>query len=224
MKKPPNILVIFFVLRSLPAQRKECNLGPREQMNQITHFLDCSHIYGSTERRARSLRAGSGGLLLVQSFNGRELMPANPNECSDQSQEKSCFRAGDLRVNEQVQLALIHTIWFREHNRIARELERLNPHWNDETIYQEARRIVIAEVQHITYNEFLSILLGPDFMRTFELTPSQKGYTQLYNPAIDASITNVFATAAYRFGHSMVQGTIKYEMKIVILKVRARGK
>lgn len=178
-------------------------------MNQITHFLDGSQIYGSTERRARSLREGVGGRLLIQSHKGKDLMPANPNECSDTSQEKFCFRAGDLRVNEQVQLALIHTVWFREHNRIARELERLNPHWSDETLYQEARRIVIAELQHITYNEFLPIILGPDFMRTFELTPTQKGYTQLYNPAIDPSITNAFATAAYRFGHSMVQGVIK---------------
>lgn len=196
-------------VRSLPAPRKECNLGPREQMNQITHFQDCSHIYGSTERRARSLREGQGGRLLIQNFKGRELMPANPNECSDTNQEKFCFRAGDLRVNEQVQLALMHTVWFREHNRLARELEKQNPHWSDETIYQEARRIVIAQFQHITFNEFLPLILGTEYMRTFELLPTQKGYTQLYNPAIDPSITNAFATAAFRFGHSMVQGVVK---------------
>ncbi|CAL8130640.1 unnamed protein product [Orchesella dallaii] len=196
-------------VRSLPAPRKECSLGPREQMTQVTHFLDCSQIYGSTERRAVSLREGEGGRLLVQNNNGRELMPANPNECSDPNQEKFCFRAGDLRVNEQVHLALIHTIWFREHNRIARELEAKNPHWSDETLYQETRRIVIAEFQHITYNEFLPLILGPNYMRTFELQPTQKGYTELYNRNIDPSITNAFASAAFRFGHSMIQGVIK---------------
>lgn len=79
------------------------------------------------------------------------------------------FLTGEIRVNEQLVLTCMHTLMAREHNRIAHGLAQINPHWDDETLYQESRRIVIAEIQQITYNEFLPIILGKEVMEKFGL-------------------------------------------------------
>lgn len=66
-----------------------------------------------------------------------------------------CFQAGDHRVNEQLGLLTMHTVWVREHNRLAGELLALNPHWDSDTVYHETRKIVGALIQHITYQHWL---------------------------------------------------------------------
>lgn len=83
---------------------------------------------------------------------------------------------GDGRVSEQPGLTALHTIFMREHNRIAEVLHRLNPHWTDETLYQIARKIFTAAYQHIIYNEFIPRILGWNAVDKYDLRLSQTGY------------------------------------------------
>ena len=84
-------------VRSMPAPRSGCNFGPREQVNQITAWLDGSNVYGSDEDEAAKLRLLGGGRLRVTRVQGRDLLPLNPKECSDEARHRYCFSAGDLR-------------------------------------------------------------------------------------------------------------------------------
>ncbi|CAG9828281.1 unnamed protein product [Diabrotica balteata] len=168
-----NVSCIEFV-RSAPAPT--CCLGSREQLNQVTSFIDGSVIYSADEDFAKKLRDST---------------------------------KGDARANENLHLTTMHLLWVRQHNRIAENLSKINTHWDDETIFQETRRIVAAQIQHITYNEFLPILLGHNLMRKYDLLPLKWGYSKKYNDSLNPDIANNFATAAFRFAHSIIPGLMK---------------
>ena len=68
--------------------------------------------------------------------------------------------AGDSRVNQYIGLTVMQQLWMREHNRITDSLTTVNPNWDDDRLYEESRKIAIAIMQHVTYNEFLPLLLG----------------------------------------------------------------
>ncbi|XP_046342528.2 peroxidasin-like isoform X1 [Haliotis rufescens] len=191
-------------VRSVQIANASCNLAPGEQLNQLTAYVDASQVYGSTQEEQDELRAHTGGLLRT-SFMKPELLPRNPVlDCITFTEPNFCFRAGDERVDEHMSLTSMHTIWLREHNRVARRLAHINPHWDDERLFQETRRILGAMIQHISYADFLPLVLSTKFLIKFGLRPST-GPVNIYNVSIDASVRNAFATAAYRFGHSMIR-------------------
>lgn len=175
----------------------------REQPNELSHFIDASNVYGSDDFKAGWLREGVGGRLKVSSHSSGDLMPFGDGVVDNDNgpfgaDPSTMFVAGDIRSNEQSGLAAMHTVWVREHNRLADALAAANPSWTDEEIYQRARSVVSALMQVITYNEFLPTLLGEGAM------PSYAGY----NPAVNPSILNEFTASAYRVGHTMLSSEV----------------
>ena len=171
--------------------------NPRQQINQITTWIDASNVYGSDEVRAAALRTNDGTGKLKTSAG--DLLPFNVEGLQNAgSTGAELFLAGDVRANEQVALTAMHTLFVREHNRLADMIRQRQPDYSGEQVYQNARRIVAAQMQAITFNEFLPVILGPG-----AIAP----YTG-YDPSVDATICNVFSASLYRFGHSALSSRL----------------
>ncbi|MEL6104534.1 MAG: peroxidase family protein [Planctomycetota bacterium] len=162
--------------------------NPAEQLNIITAWIDGSQVYGSDQETADALREFAGGRLLITDDG---LLPTD---------EEGNLLAGDVRAAENIALTSMHALFVREHNRLADDIAAGRPELSDEEIYQQAREIVIAQLQAITYNEFLPALLGDDAISRY------RGY----DATVDPQIANEFSTAAFRFGHSTLTDEIGF--------------
>lgn len=180
--------------------------NPRAQINEITAWIDGSNIYGSSESRARWLRTGiqgklkisSGGLLPFNTTTGQFSDPIDleaPFMDSGGRPQKH-FVAGDIRANEQPTLTALHTLFVREHNRLCDTLATSNPDWTDEQLFQHARRMVIGFIQVIAFEEWLPAL------------GVQLDHYSGYDVSVKPNIMSVFAAAAFRFGHSLIDSEI----------------
>nr|MBA3717818.1 peroxidase [Actinomycetota bacterium] len=179
----------------------------RQQVNTVSSYIDGWNVYGGTDTRLDWLRAGildgnpsnNSARLLSTAAGYLPAATARGNAAGAPAMElmgrlmgapASAVIAGDVRANENIALTAVHTLFMREHNRIVGLLPRNLP---DETKFQIARRVVSAEIQWITYTEWLPSL-------GVRLAPYRG-----YNPNVDASLANEFATVGYR-GHSMIHG------------------
>ncbi|CAC5389691.1 PXDN [Mytilus coruscus] len=204
-----SITCLNFVRSS--AADKSCMTGQREQINDVTSFIDGSMVYGSTEEQMSNLRDTQGGLLKMSPSG---LLPENPyGECRKILPEHHCHLAGDSRVDEIPHLGMNHLLLVRQHNAIAKKLQEINPNWSNEIVFQETRKIIIALIQHITYNEYLPIMLGKKAMNRHSLRIRRRRrnpFNYQYDQDLDPRIRNSFATAALRIGHTLVVPSLAY--------------
>lgn len=142
-------------------------------MNLLSAFTDGSQIYGISQDRANELRTFQGGLLIATG-NGRGrtfVKQGQDTSCRDTNARTQCFVAGEGRTNENLALTSLHTLFNRNHNKIAATLASINPQWIDETLYQEARKINLAIYEHIIFNEFVPTIIGWNSASAFDLLP-----------------------------------------------------
>jgi hypothetical protein len=181
--------------------------NPREQINEITAFIDGSGIYGSNEEHADWLRtfeggklkASEGNLLPYNTVDGQfesEIDPNAPEMDNATRLESKLFVSGDIRANENPFLLAFHTLFTREHNRIVEIKAMEHPDWDDEMLYQYARKIVGGEIQNILFEEWLPNL--------GYILPDYEGY----NPNLNPSVSNEFTGAAFRLGHTLLNSTL----------------
>ena len=159
--------------------------NPATAVNSITGWLDASMVYGSNPETAASLRTADGHM---KTSEGNNLPIVD-----------GMFVAGDVRAAENPDLTALQTLFVREHNYQVDQLHAAHPTWSGDQLYENAKAIVAAEIANVTYSEFLPHLLGPD-----AITPYDG-----YDPNVDPRITEEFAGAAYRFGHSIVSADIE---------------
>jgi Animal haem peroxidase len=184
----------------------------REQTNTVSSYIDAFAVYGGTARRLEWLRDGPangtvadndaslllpGGYLPRASSRGDvSSAPAMDTFGRLVGNPGRAVVAGDVRANENIALTAVHTLFAREHNRIV---SLLPDTLSEEDKFEIARRVVGAEQQYVTYNEFLPAL-GVHL----------SSYTG-YDPNVNASLANEFATVGYRV-HSMVHGEFEPEV------------
>ena len=157
--------------------------SPRAYTNEITAFLDASMVYGSDAETAAALRNGAYLLL---------------DEAGELIQTETGVLAGDVRAAENIALTSLHTLFAREHNRWVDVLADENPDLTEDDLFNAARMRVEAEIQAITYNDWLPILVGEDAIAAYE------GYDASVNPGISVE----FSTAAFRFGHTLLSSDL----------------
>nr|XP_018909483.1 PREDICTED: peroxidase-like [Bemisia tabaci] len=203
-------------IRSQTMQDLGCDLPFLQQLTSLSHFMDHSVMYGSTKNDSMFLREMKGGRLRETIIDHQKFPPnlKNPHSVCDLHKDDPhyCCITGDFRTNENPPFTALATMWWRFHNDCADILSKINPHWDDDTTYEECRRITIASYHFITRKEFLHLLVGPEFVKAAGLNFKNTEPDKLYDPFLNPTSINEFLMAAYRGGHSMILEVLKLHM------------
>jgi hypothetical protein len=106
--------------------------GPPTFVTDDTHWWDGSQIYGRDPAYAGAIRTGAHGKLRLDE---RGLIPADIEAHVDLAGVAGNFWVG---------LALLHSLFMREHNAICDRLHATHPELGDDELFDKARLVVAA--------------------------------------------------------------------------------
>lgn len=174
-------------------------------INTLSAVLDLSAVYGVNDPRNEALLEKVNGKLTgkMKTTDGN-LLPYNTdafNNAPDSSSPRF-YLTGDHRANEHPALTSLHTLWVREHNRLVDQINLFFPkkkiaNAHPRSIFEWARHVNIAQFQKVVIQEFVPTMLGRPL-------PRYRGYRRFVNP----TVSDIFAGAAYRVGHTMVGNVV----------------
>lgn len=164
-------------------------------VNVLSSAFDLAAVYGADPVRASNLRTFENGMLKTSAGN---MLPYNVNNLFNApTSDTRFYLAGDHRANEHPVLTSLHTLFVREHNRLAQELNATFPDWNDDQLYNMSRMINWSQFQKIVFEEWFPAMTGRKLRR----------YTR-HRKWANPSVSDVFSTAAFRIGHTLVGNSV----------------
>jgi hypothetical protein len=125
-----------------------------------TPRIDASQLYGITTERALAIRRLDGSGKLRSSLSPH--LDAGDDELFPYDTLSQTFDMVDDRGLQKVLVNALYNLWLREHNFWCTRLKLDNPLYGENDLYETAKHIVTGEIQAITYEEALPILLGRD--------------------------------------------------------------
>lgn len=167
----------------------------------VTSWIDGSFVYSTFETWLNQMRSFRNGTLKIDPTTGYPLKNTKrvplwnspPAHHFKMISPERMFLLGDARTNQNPALLSFAILFYKYHNLLASRIQANNPSWNDEDVFQRARRLLIASMQNIILYEYLPIFLE-------EKIPKYDGY----KPDLHPGVSHSFQSAAFRFGHTMI--------------------
>jgi len=122
--------------------------GPPTFVTDDTHWWDGSQVYGRDPHFAEALRTGESGKLRIDE---RGLIPEEIEAHVDLSTVAGNFWVG---------LALLHSLFMREHNAICDRLHETHPELSDDQLYDKARLVVAALMAKIHTTDWTPAIIA----------------------------------------------------------------